>query len=80
VLFSPLLLIVALLWKRRYLYGKLNNIHQDIGHFKRDSQWHTPMAILINILLAMPISLALALCGYALQTDARGHERQPGAA
>jgi potassium-dependent mechanosensitive channel len=37
------------------------------------------MAILINILLALPVSLALALCGYALQTDARGHERQPGA-
>lgn len=80
-LFSPLaLLIVALLWKRRYLYGKLNNIHQDIGHFKRDSQWHTPMAILINILLAMPISLALALCGYALQTDARGMNANLGAA
>ena len=73
LLFLPLaLLIVALLWKRRYLYSKLNKIHQDIGHFKRDSQWHTPLAILINILLAMPVSLALALCGYALQTDARG--------
>ena len=73
LLFLPLaLLIVALLWKRRYLYGKLNKIHQDIGHFKRDSQWHTPLAILINILLALPVSLALALCGYALQTDARG--------
>ena len=80
-LFSPLaLLIVALLWKRRYLYTKLNKIHQDIGHFKRDSQWHTPLAILINVLLAMPISLALALCGYALQTDARGMNANLGAA
>ena len=80
-LFSPLaLLIVALLWKRRYLYTKLNKIHQDIGHFKRDSQWHTPLAILINVLLAMPVSLALALCGYALQTDARGMNANLGAA
>ncbi|WP_218723355.1 mechanosensitive channel MscK [Pseudomonas bubulae] len=81
LLFLPfLLVVVALLWKRRYLYSKLNNIHQDIGHFKRDSQWHTPLAILINILLAMPISLALALCGYALQTDARGMNANTGAA
>lgn len=81
LLFLPLvLLIVALLWKRKYLYGKLNEIHQDIGHFKRDSQWHTPLAILINVLLAMPIALALALCGYALQTDARGMNANMGAA
>lgn len=81
LLFLPLvLLIVALLWKRKYLYGKLNEIHQDIGHFKRDSQWHTPLAILINILLAMPIALALALCGYALQSDARGMNANAGAA
>ncbi|MGG3792770.1 mechanosensitive channel MscK [Pseudomonas paraversuta] len=81
LLFLPfLLLMVALLWKRRYLYGKLNKIHQDIGHFKRDSQWHTPLAILINILLAMPVSLALALCGYALQIDARGMNSNTGAA
>lgn len=81
LLFLPLvLLIVALLWKRKYLYGKLNEIHQDIGHFKRDSQWHTPLAILINILLAMPVALALALCGYALQIDARGMNANTGAA
>ena len=79
-LFSPLLLVIAaLLWKRKFLYKKLNRIHQDVGHFKRDSQWHTPMAILINILLAMPISMALALCGYALQTDARGMNANLGA-
>lgn len=81
LLFLPfVLVVVGLLWKRRYLYNKLNDIHKDIGHFKRDSQWHTPLAILINILLAMPISLALALCGYALQTDARGMNANTGAA
>ncbi|WP_282364545.1 mechanosensitive channel MscK [Pseudomonas sp. PS01297] len=81
LLFLPFVLVmIALLWKRRYLYNKLNDIHKDIGHFKRDSQWHTPLAILINILLAMPVSLALALCGYALQTDARGMNTNTGAA
>ncbi|MGF6593171.1 mechanosensitive channel MscK [Pseudomonas sp. 2835] len=73
LLFLPLLLLIgALLWRRKYLYARLTKVHQDVGHFKRDSQWHTPQAILINILLAMPLSLGLALCGYALQIDARG--------
>jgi potassium efflux system protein len=81
LLFLPLaLLIGALLWRRKYLYARLNKVHQDIGHFKRDSQWHTPQAILINILLAMPVSLALALCGLALQIDARGQNTNLGAA
>ncbi|MGN4048855.1 mechanosensitive channel MscK [Pseudomonas sp. SM4] len=81
LLFLPLaLLIGALLWRRKSLYGKLNKVHQDIGHFKRDSQWHTPQAILINILLAMPVALGLALCGLALQIDARGQNANMGAA
>lgn len=81
LLFLPLaLLIGALLWRRKSLYARLNKVHQDVGHFKRDSQWHTPQAILINILLAMPLALALALCGYALQIDARGQNANLGAA
>ena len=81
LLFLPLaLLIGALLWRRKALYGRLNKVHQDIGHFKRDSQWHTPQAILINILLAMPVALGLALCGLALQIDARGQNANMGAA
>jgi len=81
LLFLPLLLLIgALLWRRKYLYQLLGKVHKDIGHFKRDSQWHTPQAIMINILLAMPVALALALCGYALQIDARGQNANLGAA
>lgn len=81
LLFLPLLLVIGLLqWKRAFLYQKLNAVHQDIGHFKRDRQWHTPAAILINILLAMPVALGLALCGYALLIDARGQNAGLGAA
>ncbi len=81
LLFLPLLLLIgALLWRRKYLYQRLNKVHQDVGHFKRDSQWHTPQAILINILLALPVSLGLALCGFALQIDARGQNANLGAA
>ncbi|WP_249678193.1 mechanosensitive channel MscK [Pseudomonas abieticivorans] len=81
LLFLPLLLLIGgLLWRRKYLYARLTKVHQDIGHFKRDSQWHTPQAILVNVLLAMPLALALALCGYALLIDARGQNASLGSA
>lgn len=81
LLFLPLLLLIAvLLWRRGYLYRKLSELHQDIGHFKRDSQLHTPMAIMLNILLALPGTLFLALCGFALQMDARGQNVNLGEA
>ncbi|MEW7856228.1 potassium efflux system protein [Pseudomonas sp. NFPP07] len=81
LLFLPLLLLIAaLLWRRKNLYLRLTKVHKDIGHFKRDSQWHTPQAILVNILLAMPVALGLALCGLALQIDARGQNANLGAA
>ncbi len=80
-LFLPLLLLIGgLLWKRRYLYAKLNEINQDVGHFKRDSQLHTPMALFLTVLLALPVSLFLVLCGFALQIDARGQNATLGAA
>ena len=81
LLFLPLLLLIlALLWKRNYLYKKLDDLHQDIGHFKRDSQLHTPMALLLNLLLALPVGLFLMLCGFALQIDARGQNATLGIA
>lgn len=81
LLFLPLLLLIAiLLWRRSYLYRKLEELHQDIGHFKRDSQLHTPMAIMLNVLLALPGALFLALCGFALQMDARGQNVNLGEA
>ena len=69
--FLPLLLLIGtLLYKRSYLYQKLDELHQDIGHFKRDSQLHTPLALLLNLLLALPVAMFLSLCGYILQADA----------
>jgi potassium efflux system protein len=81
LLFLPLLLLIGgLLWRRTYLHTRLFKVHRDVGHFKRDSQWHTPQAILVNVLLAMPVALALALCGYALLIDARGQNASLGSA
>lgn len=81
LLFLPLLLVIgALLWRRSYLYNKLTQLHQDIGHFRRDNQWHTPLALLINVLLALPVALGFGLCGLALQIDARGQNASLGSA
>ena len=81
LLFLPLLLLIGVLtWRRNQLYEHLNRLHADIGHFKRDSQWKTPLALLINVLLALPVALGLALCGYALQIDARGQNANLGEA
>ncbi|AGI26374.1 hypothetical protein H681_22535 [Pseudomonas sp. ATCC 13867] len=80
-LFLPLLLLVAgLLWKRRFLYDKLESLNDDIGHFKRDSQAHTPLALLLAVLLALPGTLALAIAGLALLLDARGQNATLGSA
>ncbi|WP_137886948.1 mechanosensitive channel MscK [Pseudomonas sp. 2FE] len=81
LLFLPLLLLIGvLLWKRDYLSQKLAELHRDIGHYKHDSQLHTPLALLLNVLLALPGALFLALCGFALQMDARGQNATLGAA
>ncbi len=81
LLFLPVLLITAvLLWRRAWLRAKLERLHGDIGYVRRDSQLHTPLALLLNLLLALPLSLLLALGGLALQMDARGQNLTLGAA
>ncbi|ARS47408.1 mechanosensitive channel MscK [Pseudomonas sp. KHPS1] len=81
LVFLPLLLLCALiLWRRQYLFGKLGNLHADIGHYKRDSQLHTPFALGLNLVLALPVALFLMLCGYALLHDARGQNLYLGRA
>ena len=72
VLLPVLLISLVLLLRRRWLRNRLHGLHADIGYVRRDSQFHTPLAILFNILLALPVSLLLALAGLALQIDGRG--------
>ena len=81
LLFLPLLLLISfLLWRRGIIYKKLKELHHDIGHYKRDGQLHTPMALLLNVLLALPGALFFGLCGFALQMDARGQNANLGSA
>ncbi len=79
--FVPLLLVIgALLWRRNAINATLGALSADIGHFRNDSQLHTPLALLLNLLLALPGALFLALCGYLLQMDGRGQNVSLGAA
>ncbi len=79
--FVPLLLLIGLLlWRRNAINAKLDSLSADIGHFRHDSQLHTPLALLLNLLLALPGALSLALCGYLLQMDGRGQNISLGAA
>ena len=81
LVFFPVIMAFALLLaKRRTLQSYVKKINTEVGSLKKDSQWHTPAAVLINMLLALPISLLLALAGYALLLDARGQNAHFGSA
>lgn len=72
-IFLPLIVLIGILiWKRRYLTDKITTLNSEVGNVKYDSQLHTPYAILLNILLALPVSLALMLAGFSLSLDNQG--------
>jgi potassium efflux system protein len=79
--FAPLLLLMGgLWWRRKAIDTKLDSISSNIGHFRHDNQLNTPLALLLNLLLALPGAMFLALCGYVLQMDGRGQNISLGAA
>ncbi len=66
---APLLLLsLALLGLRSRIKAALARLHSQIGRLKSDTQLHTPRAVLMNALLALPGPLALAGAGVALRT------------
>ncbi|MDP1137002.1 hypothetical protein Q6325_30670, partial [Klebsiella pneumoniae] len=58
----------------------LRNLHADIGHFRRDSQLHTPRALFLNLVLALPGAIVLASLGFMLQAGNQGHTLEIGEA
>ncbi|WP_299230952.1 mechanosensitive channel MscK [uncultured Halomonas sp.] len=62
----PLLLAAALLWRRRRIQARLAELHEQIGRLRSDTQLHTPLAILLNALMAAPGPLLLAAASLAL--------------
>ncbi|MCP1325351.1 mechanosensitive channel MscK [Halomonas sp. 707D4] len=64
---APLVLISLLLtWLRPRIKARLALIHSQIGRLKSDTQGHTPKAVLLNALLAIPGPLVLAGVGVGL--------------
>ena len=79
--FTPVLLMLMLAaWKRPAIIQTLRDLHADIGHFRNDSQWHTPRALLLNLLLAAPGAIVLASLGAMLYVDGKGHNLEIGLA
>ncbi|HEX5677995.1 MAG TPA: mechanosensitive channel MscK [Alcanivorax sp.] len=65
-LFLPLILASALWMARPRLRKRIKSLNSDIGFLKRDSQLHTPLAIVYTALLCMPGPLVLSLLGWGL--------------
>ena len=60
---SVTLLSLTLLGLRSRIKAALARLHSQIGRLKSDTQLHTPKAVLMNALLALPGPLALAGAG-----------------
>ncbi len=79
--FTPLLLMMLLVaWKRPAIIQALRDLHADIGHFRNDSQLHSPRAIVLNLMLAAPGAIVLASLGLTLSIDGKGHNLEVGQA
>ncbi len=70
---APLVLVAALLLGlRRRIQRRLAMLHEQIGRLRSDSQAHTPQAIGLNALLALPGPLTLAGIGISLASIGTG--------
>ena len=63
---SLMVAALGLLWLRRRIRERLGVLHEQIGRLRSDSQAHTPMAIGLNSLVALPGPLALGGLGIVL--------------
>ncbi len=65
VFLIPLLVVIGLLrWRYRLIDRHLQKLANDVGQLKRDSQLHTPKAILLTLLKVLPGSLLLLGAGF----------------
>ncbi|MBF7954716.1 mechanosensitive channel MscK [Rahnella victoriana] len=63
----PLLCAILLLWwRRKYINQRIDMLSNDVGQLKRDSQLHTPQALLLVALNVLPGVLLTLGIGYWL--------------
>lgn len=72
VMLPILLLALALSVLRGRIKASLGRIHEQIGRLKRDTQLHTPRAVLLNLALASRVPLVLMAGGGALWLGGEG--------
>ncbi|WP_299257161.1 mechanosensitive channel MscK [uncultured Kushneria sp.] len=69
----PLLIVAGLVaFFRRRIKAYLLELHDQIGRLKRDTQLHTPRAILLNLVLSSTLPLTLLTAGIALWLGGEG--------
>ncbi|BDH46790.1 hypothetical protein TUM12370_28340 [Salmonella enterica subsp. enterica serovar Choleraesuis] len=60
----PLLLLAGLLrWRYRWLLDYKTQLSTAVGNLRKDSQLHTPKALFIDVLRALPVCLTLLAIG-----------------
>ncbi|URO00225.1 mechanosensitive channel MscK [Leclercia adecarboxylata] len=65
----PLLLIAGLIrWRLAWLKKYQTKLAQEVGQLRNDSQLHTPKAILIDLIRALPVCLFILAAGLILLT------------
>ena len=65
------LVLLALLlgfynWRLPALREQLRSLHEDVGHFRRDSVHHTPRALMLTALTIIPVPMVLISLGLLL--------------
>ncbi|MCG8707094.1 mechanosensitive channel MscK [Brenneria sp. 4F2] len=65
LIFVMPMLVASLLiyWRRRTISDYMQRLANDVGQLKRDSQLHTPQAILLTILMVLPGALLVLSLG-----------------
>lgn len=53
-------------WRLPSLRGQLRSLHEDVGHFRRDSVYHTPRALMLTALTIIPVPMVLISVGLLL--------------
>jgi potassium efflux system protein len=65
-----LLVILLLLWRRKYINQRIESLSNDVGQLKRDSQLHTPQALILLALNVLPgVFLTLGIGYWLSQCD-----------
>ena len=63
----PWLLVAGLIrWRFGWLNKRLEKLASSVGQLRNDSQLHTPKAILLNIIKALPVCLTILAAGLFL--------------